>query len=116
MDRAEYHKHLLALHARPADTTHPEGQKFKVGDIVQIVNPQSWFAKRKAGRIFRVEYSYFQKYGGADNDKRQYCLCSLDTGNTTSWYDEEELALYQEEWSDVIVEDVLDADIIIPVV
>lgn len=82
--------------AIPADTLHPEGQKFRVGDLVQIVNPQSWFAKRDVGQFFTVDYSYWQQYGwmsDAEKHKREYSLTNCATGISSAWFDEEELAL-----------------------
>lgn len=103
MNLDEYRATAEALNARPPDQRHPEGQKFKIGDTVKIVNPQSWFAKRAIGRVFTVEYSYHQKFpemSDGDRHKRTYSLRSAN-GNSTSWYDEEELE---------IVPDILDAE------
>lgn len=99
MNFTEYHAAAKALSSRPPVSDHPEGQKFRIGERVRIVNPQSWFAKREIGNVFTVEYSYHQKYpemSDGDRNKREYALRGKD-GNSTAWYDEEELELVKAE-------------------
>lgn len=106
MNREEYEAIASRLASRPPDPHHADGQRFRIGDRVKIVNPQSWFSKKALGKIFVVEYSYHQKYpemSDRDRHKRTYSLRSVDDGNRTSWYDEEELE---------IVADILDAEYI----
>lgn len=85
------------IHSLPCDTTHPEGQRFKIGDVVKIASPQSWFAKAEVGQVFRVRYSYYQKYGWmngyAEEDKHSYSLTHCATNVSSAWYYEEELEL-----------------------
>lgn len=92
MDNIEYKMMAELLSKVPPSKETPKGQKFHIGEIVRIVNPKSWFAKRNYGQLFSVEYSYYQKYGGP-HGKNEYCLRHLPEDWLNSWYDEDELEL-----------------------
>lgn len=95
MTREEYHNSLLSLQKRQPDLATPEGQKFHIGEIVKIVNPCSWFSKisfdTDRERLYEIEYSYKQKFGG--EDVRSYSLRHLFEDNSSAWYHERELEL-----------------------
>lgn len=72
----------------------PEGQKFHIGEIVKISNPKSWFAEEYINKLFQIEYSYSQQYGGDDyRSKNEYSLKHLFEENSSAWYNDHELEL-----------------------
>jgi len=81
----------------PANKKTPIGQKFHIGEIVKISNPNSWFAENSFNkdkeRLYEIEYSYDQKYGGGGRGIEIYSLKHLFEDNSSSWYDESELEL-----------------------
>ncbi len=97
MDKEIYKNMVRLLYNTPPKIQTPDGQMFSIGDVVRIVNPNSWFAKRyNKEHLFQIEYSYYQKYGGNDDSKKRYSLKHLFENNSTSWFDEEELELVKE--------------------
>ncbi len=94
MNKEEYETQALLLYQKTPILKTPEGQKFNIGDVVRIANPESWFAKEYTqDHLFKVEYSYWQKYGGSEKQKQTYSLQHLFEDNSSSWYDESELEL-----------------------
>jgi hypothetical protein len=74
------------------------GQKFHIGEIVRISNPESWFSKMSVDadkeRLYEIQYSYFQKYGGDQAQQtKSYSLKHLFEKNSSAWYEEAELEL-----------------------
>jgi len=70
-------------------------QKYHIGEIVKISNPQSWFAelsfKEDKNRLFKIKYTSRQKYGSGGIKK--YSLDHIHEDNSSSWYHEDELEL-----------------------
>lgn len=106
MNRAEYIRQVQEMNQLPPSQERPEGQKFNIGDIVRIANPLNWYSKKYTpDQLFKVEYSYLQKYGTPyqisianlpPNDRKpQYSLIHLFENNSSAWYDEEELELVE---------------------
>jgi hypothetical protein len=98
MDRETYKMMADLMQKVPPKKETPEGQKFHIGEIVKISKPSSWFAEisvnKDKERLYQVEYSYSQKYGGSDDrSKQQYSLKDLFENNSSSWYNESELEL-----------------------
>ena len=92
MDRETYKIAVGLMNKIPPRKKTLKGQKFHIGEIVRISNPQSWFAEEYTpDQLFQIEYSYAQKYGG--DDVKQYSLKHLFEDDSSSWYDEEELEL-----------------------
>ena len=95
MDRETYAKMAELMSKVPPKKETPKGQKFHIGEIVKISRPSSWFAKNSfeesKDRLYQIQYSYKQKYGG--EDIKSYSLKHLFEDNSSSWYDEEELEL-----------------------
>lgn len=76
----------------------PIGQKFNIGEIVKISRPRSWFSERSVKedkeRLYQIQYSYYQKYGGEKETQiKSYSLKHLFENNSSAWYDEHELEL-----------------------
>ncbi len=79
----------------------PKGQKFRIGDIVRITDPKSWFAKTVKGQLFEVQYSDDERCGHKDEDSEatvyesgmSYGLRNLATGRENAWYKEHEFTL-----------------------
>ena len=73
-------------------------QQFKKGDIVkrnvghiiwEIQNGETkWIdiEPESVGKEFVIEYSYFEKYGGGEDDKNKYSLISLEDGGLSAWH------------------------------
>lgn len=95
MNKTEYYKAALSLSKRQPDTDTPPGQKFHIGDIVRIVNPINWYARQyDPSQLFKIEYSYYQKYGGTLSiGVKEYSLKHLFENNSSAWYIEDELEL-----------------------
>lgn len=98
MDKETYRLVAELMLKVPPKKETPKGQKFHIGEIVKIAKPSSWFAKdshrENSDRLYQVEYSYSQKYGGSDDrSKKQYSLKHLFEDNSSAWYDEAELEL-----------------------
>lgn len=90
-------KKLKALQARVLkENGKPVHQKFSVGDPVNvtITDPnRSHFSGK--GRQAVVCGSYYQRYGGGQQNKKLYTLAFVG-GGRSSWYLEEELSLVQD--------------------
>lgn len=94
MNKEEYRIIANLMNKIPPKNETPEGQKFHIGEIVKISTPKSWFAKEKIGKLFQIEYSYSQKYGGSDyRSKNEYSLKHLFEDNSSAWYNVHELEL-----------------------
>lgn len=98
MDRDTYKLITELLLKIPPKLETPEGQKFHIGEIVKISKPNTWFSQnsflKDKERLYEIEYSYTQKYGGSDEiSKKQYCLKHLFEDNSSAWYYESELEL-----------------------
>ena len=98
MNYKEYEVEAKRLYNKPPNTETPKEQKFKIGEIVKIVNPNSWFSRKSfdedIDRLYQIEYSYYQKFGGSqERNKKEYSLKHLFEDNSSAWYDEEELEL-----------------------
>lgn len=100
MNKEDYELVVRLQNAIPPTQETPEGQKFHIGEIVKISNPESWFSEMSHAedqdRLFEVQYSYNQKYRqGQDgrNSTGSYSLKHLFEDNSSAWYDAEELEL-----------------------
>ena len=98
MDRETYKMIAELMQKVPPQKETPEGQKFHIGEIVKIDKPNSWFSKMSVDedkeRLFQIQYSYYQKYGGQqETQTKSYSLKHLFENNSSSWYDESELVL-----------------------
>ena len=98
MDRETYKLMAELMQKVPPKKETPDGQKFHIGEIVKISKPNSWFSEisvnKDKERLYQVQYSYSQKYGGSDDrSKQQYSLKHLFENNSSAWYDESALEL-----------------------
>lgn len=98
MDKYSYNIAARLMSQIPPKKETPEEQKFHIGEIVKIARPNSWFSKlsfeESKERLYQIEYSYFQKYGGGmRHHYNSYSLKHLFEDNSSSWYDENELEL-----------------------
>lgn len=98
MTQEDYKMMAELMQKVPPQKETPEGQKFHIGEIVKITKPSSWFSEKsfdKDGeRLYQIEYSYSQKYGGSeDRHKNQYSLKHLFENNTSAWHYGSELTL-----------------------
>lgn len=96
------HKKYTTLSDFISKVETPIGQKFNIGDVVKISNPKSWFSQtsyeKDPERLYEIEYSYFQKYGGDEElQTKRYSLKHLFEDNASSWYSESELELVKSE-------------------
>lgn len=98
MDRFTYRVVAELIDKVPPKSKTPQGQKFNIGEIVKIVNPINWFSQESfeedKERLFEIEFSYYQKYDGADDEyKKLYSLKHLFEDDESAWYNEDELEL-----------------------
>lgn len=98
MDKEEYKMMADLMFKVPPKKETPKNQKFHIGEIVKLSNPQSWFSKKSFEKnkeqFYEIEYSYFQKYGGDEERQiKSYSLKHLFEKNSSAWYEESELEL-----------------------
>jgi hypothetical protein len=103
MNYEEYAEYARIISAIPPDAAHPEGQRFRVGDVVKVTDhPKCGHtpAEMWKGRRCRVVASYYQQYGWMngfqETDKNTYKLEDFKTGARSSWFDAEELEFVAE--------------------
>ena len=69
-------------------------QKFKKYDFVRVKEYDKHFALFGMEFDAIVEYTYFQKYGGGEDNRKDYSVYVLKNGkivSSVSWYDEDQL-------------------------
>ena len=98
MDREDYKLVAELMLKVPPQKQTPNGQKFHIGELVKIGNPDSWFSKisvdKDKERLYQIEYSYYQKYGGSkETQTKSYSLKHLFENNSSAWYGENSLIL-----------------------
>lgn len=70
----------------------PKGQKFHIGEIVKCKNPK--LPIKDKNLLYQIEYSYFQKYGGdQEQQTKDYSLKHLFEKNSSAWHHESNLEL-----------------------
>lgn len=74
------------------------GQKFKRGWRVKIIDEMpDCMSHFPCGMEAIVNYTYAQKFGGGEQEKKEYCLTLLNKKgkpyDQVSWYEEDQLTL-----------------------